>query len=179
MAEDLAASGGANGLLYMLDAQGTAHSRLSGIHISNSICWSADGRRMYFADTPKRRIRSFACGPDGTLTDEQTFATVAVGSAPDGSDADRDGRVWNAEWGGSRVTVYDPDGAFALQFSIPVLQPTCIAFGGPELDHVFVTSATDELTAEALASQPLAGDTLLYRIAPVGKQANLYHHRAA
>lgn len=176
MAEDLAASGGALGSLYMLDAQGKAHERLDQVYISNSICWSPDGSTMYFADSPKRRIRSFACGPDGTLGDESTFAIIEGDPAPDGSDTDRDGRVWNAEWGGSRVTVYDSDGSIAMQFAVPVLQPTCVAFGGPDLDHVFVTSAKEGLSAEALAPQPLAGDTLVYRIGPVGKQASLYRH---
>lgn len=176
MAEDLEASGGALGSLYMLDAAGTAHQRLQSVHISNSICWSADGGTLYFADSPTRHIRSFDMAPDGNLSGETVFAITEGKAAPDGSDTDRHGNVWNAEWGGSRVTVYAPDGSVALQFAVPVSQPTCIAFGGPDLDHVFVTSAREDLSEDQLNVERLAGDVLVYCVGTVGKNSSIYQN---
>jgi sugar lactone lactonase YvrE len=160
----------------MLDGTGAAHERLASIHISNSICWNADGTILYFADSPSHRIRAFDLEPDGTICAERQFAMTAVEAAPDGSDTDRHGNVWNAEWGGAQITVYAPDGSIALQFAVPVSQPTCVAFGGPELDHVFVTSAREDLSADMLANQPLAGDVLLYHVGPVGKRSSIFRH---
>ena len=46
---------------------------------------------------------------------------------------------------------------------LPVSQPTCVAFGGPNMDILFVTSATEGLTPEQKASEPLAGSVLIYQ----------------
>ena len=72
---------------------------------------------------------------------------------------DADGRLWNAEWGGSRVTAYNPDGTVSGRLALPVSQVTCVAFGGPALDLLFVTSASEGLDRSA---EPHAGDVLVY-----------------
>jgi sugar lactone lactonase YvrE len=68
--------------------------------------------------------------------------------------------VWLAHWDGWRVTRYDPAGRAARVVSLPVQRPTCPAFGGPDLDVLYVTSATIGLGAAARASQPWAGSVL-------------------
>jgi L-arabinonolactonase len=147
------------GSLYRFDPPGTAapEAMRDGISISNSICFSPDGAHAFFADSTNGRILRYpASGPlgDGTL-----FARTEPGSAPDGSDVDADGRLWNAEWGGSRVTAYNPDGTVAGRLPLPVSQVTCVAFGGPALDLLFVTSASEGLDRSA---EPHAGDVLVY-----------------
>jgi sugar lactone lactonase YvrE len=77
---------------------------------------------------------------------------------------DEHGCVWSAQWGGSRVVRYTPDGKIDQILEVPVSQPTCVAFGGPDRDLLFVSSARDELSAAQLAQQPHAGDVLVYRI---------------
>jgi L-arabinonolactonase len=129
------------------------------IKISNSIAFSPDGRRMYFADTPLRTIFVFDYDPDdGQVSNRRIFAeTGSDGGFPDGSTVDAEGYLWNAEWGGARVMRYSPDGRVDRIIPTPCSQMTCCAFGGDDLSTLFITSARDGLGAAALAAQPHAG----------------------
>jgi L-arabinonolactonase len=130
----------------------------SGVGIANSIAFSPDGRRMYFADTPQKRIRCYDYDLDsGELSGERTFATVEGPGFPDGSAVDAEGCLWNAEWGGGRVVRYRPDGRVDRVVALPCSRVTCCAFGGEKLDRLFVTSARTGLNAAALAAEPHAG----------------------
>ena len=130
-----------------------------GVRISNSIAFSPDGRRMYFADTPIKVIRCYDYDLDtGELSGERMFAALVQGpGAPDGSTVDADGCLWNAEWGGGRVVRYTPDGRVDRVVALPCAQVTCCAFGGARLDRLFVTTARTGLDAGALAREPHAG----------------------
>lgn len=147
---------------------------LAGISISNSICFSPDGRHLYFADTPSREIAVYDLSPDGSLSGPRTFARLEEGGYPDGSDIDAEGRVWNAEWGSSRITAYNPDGSVLTRLALPASQPTCVAFGGSELDLLFVTTAQEGLTSDALAREPHAGDLFVYKTDVTGLAAPMF-----
>jgi sugar lactone lactonase YvrE len=151
-----------SGKLYCLDA-GQPSEHLHSIHISNSVCFSPDGRHLYFADTPKRTIVRFDVDPaSASLSNRQPFVTTPEGAYPDGSNVDAAGHVWNAQWGAARVMRYAPDGSVSGSVELPVSQPTCIAFGGEALKHLFVTTARQDLGAEALKGQPQAGDLFVF-----------------
>lgn len=153
------------GSLWRLDSadRRIPQAVLSGITISNATCFSPDGHRLYFTDTPSQEIAVFDLGADGSVSNRQTFARLSGNAYPDGADVDADGRVWNAEWGSGKVTAYEPDGSIFAQLDLPVSQATCVAFGGPDLDLLFITSAREGLAGDQLANQPHAGDLLIYR----------------
>ena len=134
MVEDARLAPLERGSLYRLDPPGAAApvALRDGISISNSICFSPDGAWAYFADTPTRRIMRYPASD--ALGPGDVFAQTEAECWPDGSDVDAAGRVWNAQWGGSRVTIYAPDGTVAGRLALPVSQPTCVAFGGPDLE---------------------------------------------
>ncbi len=151
------------GQLYCL-RNGRIETRLRGIAISNGLCFSPDGRYLYFADSPSLRIHRFDIDPvNGALSNRQVFAQTPPREYPDGSAVDREGHLWTAQWGASRVVRYAPDGSISASIDLPVTQPTCIAFGHAALDHLFVTSAREELSAAALSSQPQAGHLFIYK----------------
>jgi sugar lactone lactonase YvrE len=161
MAEADSAKGKAN--LYCLDAKGHARARESGITISNSLCWSPDGRLLYFADSPKHAINVYDFDvANGEILNRRLFARLPENAFPDGSTVDAQGYLWNAEWGAGRVTRHAPDGSIERALEVPATQPTCMAFGGPDLDLLFVTSARENLSAEVLAKEP-AGDVFVYK----------------
>ncbi|MFA6230829.1 MAG: SMP-30/gluconolactonase/LRE family protein [Rhodanobacter sp.] len=126
------------------------------VAISNSIAFSPDGRTMYFCDSPSRRIQRCDYGDlPGT---PRLFADLGdLDGEPDGSCVDADGNLWNAQWGLSRVVCYGPDGAVRRVLPLLTSQPTRPAFGGEQLDQLYVTSARDGLSAAVLAGQPHAG----------------------
>ncbi|MGA0934238.1 MAG: SMP-30/gluconolactonase/LRE family protein [Pseudohongiellaceae bacterium] len=158
-----AAGNAVTGSLYCLTGD-QAQKRLGEIRISNSLCWSPDAATAYFADSPTGVIRAFDFdAASGSLGNARDFVRVPDGSAPDGSVIDSKGCLWNAHWGGGRVVRYSPQGDVLAELALPVTQPTCICFGGPDLDLLFVTTATENLDDAALAQQPEAGHVFVYR----------------
>lgn len=149
------------GALWRLDPDGRAHRMLAGILVSNSLCFSPDGRVMYFADSPTRTIRAFDLDPaTGAIANERVFAKVPEGEGrgtPDGSIVDAEGYLWNAEFRGARLVRYAPDGTVDRMIALPVSRPTCPMFGGPDLRTLYLTSAAIMLTPEQRAAEPLAG----------------------
>jgi sugar lactone lactonase YvrE len=155
--------------LFCLDANGQVQCRERGITISNSICFSPDGAVFYFADTPTRTIWRYGfSGSDGVITDRQVFAQTPDGAFPDGATVDAGGFLWSAQWGAGRVVRYTPEGAIDRVIEVPASQPTCVAFGGADLDLLFVTTAREGLSEAVLAGQTGAGDLFVYNVDVVG-----------
>ena len=173
MALDESAGAGA---LYRLDADLTVHTMLTGVTISNGIDWSLDGRRMYYVDSPTRRIDVFDFDPaTGTIASRRPFVSVpAEAGVPDGLTVDADGFVWLALWGGAALRRYAPDGALERTVPLPVSHPTSCAFGGADLDELYVTSARRPLTPDQRAREPMAGGLLRLRPGVAGRPANLF-----
>ena len=177
MVENRELAGTRGGTLYRLDrGDGLPPAQmLDGIAISNSTAFSPTGDRLYFTDTPTQEIRAFDLDPlTRAIGPGRSFARLSGAAFPDGSDVDAAGRLWNAEWGSGRVTVYAPDGRIEGQLELPASQVTCVAFGGEALDHLFVTSAREGLSGEQLAGEPHAGDLFVYRINASGLPTPLF-----
>jgi sugar lactone lactonase YvrE len=146
------------GSVYRTDPDGSTRRVLEGIHIPNTLACSPDARTLYVADSKQGVLNAHAVGPDGALGEARPFADACGGEAtPDGSAVDAEGYLWNAQWGGWRIVRYAPDGGVDRILQMPVCQPTSCAFGGPDLDVLFITSAREGLSEDALAAQPLAG----------------------
>jgi L-arabinonolactonase len=126
------------------------------VAISNSIAFSPDGATMYFCDSLSRRIQQ--CSYGDVLGAPRLFADLGdAAGEPDGSCVDAEGSLWNAQWGMSRVAHYAPDGSLRELLPVPATQPTRPAFGGPQLDTLYVTSARDGLSAAQLDCDTHAG----------------------
>jgi L-arabinonolactonase len=141
-----------------------------GVRISNSIAFSPEGRRMYFADTPQRVIWRYDYDVDaGHASNRQIFVEAARDHGyPDGSTVDSDGCLWNAKWGGGRVVRYTPEGRLDRVVAIPCSQATCCAFGGADLSTLFVTSARTGLSEAKLAAEPEAGSMFAINVGVQG-----------
>jgi L-arabinonolactonase len=163
------------GSLYCIDGNGRAFKRESGVQISNGACWSPDSSRFYFADSPLRTIYCYDFNPaTGAIANRREFARTPEGAFPDGACVDAQGFLWSAHWGAGRVVRYTPGGDVDSIIDVPASQPSCVAFGGPGLDLLFVTSARDGLTEAELALQPSAGDVFVYKMGCVGLAENRF-----
>jgi sugar lactone lactonase YvrE len=135
------------------------------IIVPNSIAFSPDDDRMYFADTYRHVIFIFDYDLDtGTIGNRRVFSDMTGWTGrPDGSQIDADGCLWNAEYAGSRVVRYTPEGRIDRVIGLPVSQPTSCTFGGPNLDELYITTASQRLSPERLTAEPLAGALFVVR----------------
>lgn len=149
--------------LYRLNPDGSAERIVSGVEITNGLCWSPKGDRMYFSDSRSGQI--YECAPDRVISDARSckvFAAVSDGS-PDGAVVDKAGRYWSAIWGAGQVRCYGSDGEELARISVPAHQPTSLAFGGSEQNLIFVTSARVGMGAEMLSLYPKSGSLFVFK----------------
>ena len=132
---------------------------LGGVAIPNSICFSRDGRTMYYCDSLDRRIMQCDYDADSAhVANMREFVRFANDEGlPDGSVIDADGSLWNAAWGAGQVRRYNTSGSIEIVIDVPAQNPTCPAFGGDGYRHLYVTSSRQELTTEQLDRTPHAG----------------------
>lgn len=151
------------GSLYSLDPDGSVRIVLSPVSISNGIAWSADGEFCFFVDTATGGIDRFRYDLDtGTLADRARIVDISPpDGAPDGLTLDSDGGLWVALWGGGAVRRYTAEGALTAELTVAASLVTSCAFGGADLDQLFVTTATVGLSEEEMLAQPLAGAVLV------------------
>ena len=127
---------------------------MDGIRVANALCWSLDGTRMYFADSPRKEIHTYAYNHDsGTLSDQQLFRIHEPSiphSVPDGACVDSEGYIWNAiyNWGEQQETgvihrIHPETGVVVYTIELPdgTSQVTCCCFGGESYDIMFITTA--------------------------------------
>jgi len=144
--------------VYRLDPDGSTRTVLAGVTISNGLQWSPDGALAYYIDTPTRRVDVFDVDPaDGSLHDRRPFVRLDddVTGDPDGMTIDAEGGLWVALWGGGAVQRFDASGALTEVVDVPgVTHTSAAAFGGPDLDTLYITSSRQHLADDA---EPEAG----------------------
>src|SRR6187402_275609 len=166
--------GGDTGRLYVFDRGEVRDSGLAPVCITNGPALSPDGRVLYHTDTLGRVIHRVPVNDDGTLGAPILFATIAEADGwPDGAVCDREGHVWTGLWGGWRARRYAPDGRISAEVRLPAANITKIAFGAADLRTAYATSARKGLDADALASQPLAGNLFAFDVDVAGLPGNL------
>lgn len=152
------------GSLYCLDSNLLLRKTFGNLLITNSLCWSPDSKRMYHCDTPRQKINHYPFNPQsGEIGNPEVLVSTEDECYPDGSIVDAQGYLWNAQWGGSKVVRYAADGSSDLEIELPVSQPTCVAFGGADLNLICVTTARQGLSREKLGVQSQAGDVFIYK----------------
>ena len=149
------------GSLYRIDGDGIVTPCFGGVIVSNTIAFAPDGRTMYFSDTRQHLTWRIPLGENGRPGERTVLHDWRDGrDRPDGACVDVDGCLWVAIFGGARIVRLTPRGEIDRQIALPVTNPTCCVFGGPDLRTLYVTSATKFLSPATLAAEPLAGALL-------------------
>lgn len=164
------------GSFYRVDPSGAVHWLFNDIIVTNSVTTSPDDRKLYMSDTRRFKIWAFDLDPeDGVLSNRRVFADYAQEQGrPDGACVDSDGCVWNAVFAGHRVIRYTPAGKIDRVIELPVTHPTCVCFGGPALDTLYITTATKMISPEALAAEPFAGALLAIDVGVKGLPEGMF-----
>lgn len=129
--------------LISVGTNGSVRTLDEGFHLSNGLGFSLDCKTLYFTDSVARTI--FAYDYDvasGMARNRRVFVQVPANEGlPDGLTVDAGGYVWSAQWYGSCIVRYDPDGKVERKIETPAKQTSSLAFGGPDLTDIFITSA--------------------------------------
>ncbi|MDR7332905.1 SMP-30/gluconolactonase/LRE family protein [Roseateles asaccharophilus] len=137
---------------------------LPAVAIANSICFSLDGRTMYFCDSLTHRIQQCDYDADSAQVENVRSFVEVADAEPDGSVIDAEGCLWNAQWGAGRVARYDPEGRLMATYTAAAPHTSCPALGGEGGDQLMVTTARADLGREALAAHPLSGSLFGLRL---------------
>ena len=152
--------------LYRIEPPSHSVTRvLDGVTISNGLGWSPDGSLLYYIDSPSQRVEVFDFDVEsGEISGRRTLLRIDERDGlPDGLAVDAEGCIWVALYGGGAVRRYRPDGRLDGTIELPVTWVTSCAFGGPDLDRLYITSAMHKLDEEGLRREYLAGDLLVVR----------------
>jgi sugar lactone lactonase YvrE len=139
---ELGEAGGNDGRLFRIAPDGAVTEHLSGIGISNTVCWSPDRRTFYTADTLANVVWAFDFDADSaTLGARRDFLAGFAQGLPDGSTVDAEGFLWNCRFFGHTIVRVAPDGRIDRVVPMPVKNITTATFGGADLRTLYVTSA--------------------------------------
>jgi D-xylonolactonase len=159
-----------HGKLYRLGPDGAIQVMDEGLEVSNGLGLSPDQWTLYYADSTARRIYAYEVNSEtGHLSQRRIFVQVpATEGMPDGLTVDAAGFIWSAQWYGGQVVRYDPDGKVERRIQLPVSQVASVAFGGPDLTELYITTAAEpwpsQFTPPGYTPDPAALGGSLYRL---------------
>lgn len=168
--------------MYVLECGQVRRAWSGGMTVSNGLAFSRDGRTMYHADTTSHRIDAydFDCA-HGTASNPRRFrqfdsdkSAPGYGGRPDGAAIDSEGAYWVAMYEGGRILRFSPQGELLAELPVPVRCPTMVAFGGPDLRTLYITSASHGRSQQELADYPLSGRVLCTRVDVPGLPEHAY-----
>ena len=154
-----------DGRLYRLNARLELSELDAGLSVANGIGFSLDGRTLYVSEQFAGRILAYDYDPgEGLPSNRRVFAEIPPEEGkPDGIIVDAEGFVWNGRWGGGTIVRYAPDGTVDRRYALPVDTATCLAFGGEQLDDLYLTTAWYGLDGRGRKENPYAGDLFVVR----------------
>lgn len=136
------------GAVYRLSPEGRVTKLLAPVTISNGVQWSSDGERVYYIDTPTRRVDVLDVDAHtGAWRERRTHITVSSAEGfPDGMAIDEEGGLWIALWGGGAVNHYDAAGQLVESVEVPgVSQVSACTFGGEQRNILYITTSRQDL----------------------------------
>lgn len=168
MATDLTPS---QGTLYRIGTDLEVTAVRPEVSVSNGMDWSHDRRTFYYTDSTTRAVDAydFEVGTGELGYQRRLIEMPDAVATPDGLTVDMEGNLWIAMWDGGCVRRYSPQGRLLDVIEIPVIRPTSVAFGGENLDRLFVTSARNGLSDGRLAAEPQAGAIFVIGVGVTGR----------
>lgn len=163
--------------LYRINGDGKVQKMLDDVICSNGIAWSIDKTKMYYIDTPTRVVQQFDYNDStGEISNGKVIIRFPEGvGSPDGSTLDSEGMLWIAHWGGACVSRWNPEtGEMIGKVEVPTREVTSVAFGGDELETLYITTVSEWADEETLAKYPHSGGLFAVNPGVKGIPANFF-----
>lgn len=163
---------GTEGILFRIDPNGDVSEWKTGIGVSNTLAWSPDHTRFYFADTLANKIWVYDYdAATGAISGERILLEGFERGLPDGSAIDSQGYLWNCRFSGKCIVRVGPDGNVDRVIEMPVTNITNCTFGSDDYSTLFVTTAS----SGAPAGERLGGGLFALRTDIPGQAENRFH----
>ena len=162
--------------LYRIDKNHEAKRMIGNVTCSNGIVWTSDKKTMYYTDTPTGQIMAYDYNDKtGDIANGRAVITFPKGTgSPDGMTIDADNNLWVAHWGGSCIGKWNPKtGELLMKVDVGAKNVTSCAFGGDDLDILYITTA-DFLTEDEKQTYPNAGGLFAVKPGVKGVKAAFY-----
>ena len=161
------------GAFYRLDIDGTLTKLFGGVYTSNGLAWSSDTKTFYYIDTRLRRIDAFDFDARSGSISGGTAVYDFGDEHPDGMSIDENGNLHAAVWGSNKVMTVNPKtGELLGTIKTPAAQTSCTAFGGKDMDTMFITTACTGRLDDP--KELLAGMLFSVKMPYKGVRANLF-----
>ena len=167
-------------VLYRMDADKSIRVMLDSVSISNGIVWTKDKKTMYYNDTPTGTVQAFDYDDrNGAISNRRVVIRIPRGGGgPDGMTIDAEDKLWVALWGSGTVCRFDPVTGEKLQtIKVPAPNVSSCAFGGENLETLYITTARAWVNADKLKEFPLSGGLFSVKPGVRGVPAFFYEER--
>ncbi len=135
------------GQLLRIDPDLTVMVMAEGMRTPNGLAVDDTGGRLFFSDSHPEVQMIWTADLDirsGRIAERRIFARMhEFAGRPDGGSLDEDGNYWSVGVGGGAIHVFARDGLHLFELPTPLPNPTKIAFGGPDLRQIYLTSKAD------------------------------------
>jgi sugar lactone lactonase YvrE len=159
------------GALYIFDNEQKIAKVFDSVTVSNGIVWSLDSTKMYYIDTPTKEVKAFEYNNEtGAISFSKVVVRIPDGMGyPDGMTIDSEGMLWIGMWEGYSVTRWNPtSGELLMKIDVPVARVTSCAFGGENLDTLYITTASVGAKEEELKQYPNSGSLFVVKTGHTG-----------
>ena len=149
-----------NASVYKVNEQGETIKMIDSVTISNGIVWTKDTKTMYYIDTPSANIMAYDFDPDtSTISNGRVAVKVSKEDGfPDGMTIDENDMLWVGMWNGNAIAHFNPKtGELIDKIKVPAHNVTSCAFGGKNLDILYITTSSLDMSEEEQKAYPLAG----------------------
>lgn len=145
----------ATGSLYVMHKDLRIEKKYGPVTVSNGLVWTKDARTMFYIDTPRKNVIAFDFdNSTGAISNERVaFVTSQYAGVPDGMAIDAEDRLWVAFCHGSALRCFDHSGRCEAEMTFPVREVTACAFGGPDLQDLYITTGIPGSDVEPLAGR--------------------------
>ena len=163
--------------LFVVNDSGNYETKIDSVTIYNGIVWTSDKKTMYYIDTPTSSIKSYEYdNKTGEIYNEKIAVQIPESLGfPDGMTIDNENMLWVGMWNGNAVICFNPNtGKVISKIIVPAHNVTSCAFGGENLDELFITTARVDMTEGELKQYPLAGSIFKFKTSVKGVKSNFY-----
>ncbi len=138
-----------NGAVYYVAPTGKINRVATGLAYANGLLLTPDRKHLFVDESNRNRVDIYDVRSQGLLGPQKVFALLPVkqgeqiDNKPDGMCLDAMGNLYVAHYGMRQVEVLNPDGQLIRRYASGNLTTSNCAFGGPNLDHLFVTGSLE------------------------------------